>query len=193
MGGGVKSTWILLAVLMTTGCFSPVSVQLTPRYDARRSDVGLGRTVALQVIDARGDRTVGRRQHGLVPGSRLELTRPIEDTVRQSIADSLQRKRFTVATGGDASARLSIEVIELRYEPRRVVGTRYLTRAQLRAVATSAGGTYSRTYTQTDEDRALVGSGGHFNAARLSAVLADTMRQMMTDEALIAILAAPSA
>jgi len=187
----VRRSIILIALIAAACGFSPVVVQLIPRYEAPRSEIGVGKTVLLEVRDARADPEVGRRQHGLLPGSRIELAAPIETTVRDALASALRRQRFTVVTEGTAATRLSIEVVELQYHPNGApVGPRITTSASIRAVATSAGGRYSRVYSRADQDAQVIGTSGHFNGARLSALLSDTFRQLIADEALIAILAA---
>ncbi len=185
---------ILGLAALVAGCgFSPITTHVEPRVDLAPSRIGQGRSVLLTVRDARTERSVGQRQQGLVRGARIELDAPLEAIVARSVADTLERQGFRVVGDEPADAALTIEVEDLSYRASGgVIGASATSRAALSITGSSGDRRYAQSYAVADEDRMTVASGEHYSGARLSAILSETLRRMLTDRALLAILAPPA-
>lgn len=187
---------IILGALALAGCgqtaFAPVFVDLAPRVDVPEARVGEGRAVALEVVDRRPDPSVGERRHGIVEGSRIELAQPIEATVHAALASALQRRGFVLAEGAMGGARLVVEVRELSYVPEGgAFGARATSVVALHAEARAGDRFLSRDYRIADSDRMAIASSEHFNSGRLSAMLGEVLRRMVSDPEMMAVLAGP--
>lgn len=190
------SALLLIVLLIPTGCaLSPQTVTLTPLVDAAVPAIGRGRPLALTVSDTRASPVFGSRG-GLYGDTALIM--PGDDvagSVRRALAERLTAAGFRVLpAGATAPHALSVDIRQLDYRletpPGLGSGMMHDARAEaiLDAVLTHPGGQHGARYRAGSVRRVVGYPGEADNAALLNEVVAQSLRQLLQDPRLLALL-----
>lgn len=188
----MKSVLLAAACLFLSACaFSPQKANIAPTMAVTPSDVGSGVTVAVNVVDERPSKTLGRR--GTAYGAAAEITaaQDLAVVVQQHVVDALEQKGFTTADyDRDAPTRLSVEIRLLEYSTSQGFWTGGVqVQGTLKAVAMNDGEHFDKMYRSDEEKRVMVVPTADENEAWINTALSDVLNQMLNDDELVEFLA----
>jgi uncharacterized lipoprotein len=178
----------LITGLIITACaLSPQTVTIYPTLQLPSRDVGRGRTIALEVIDARPSQSFGVRGGIYRETSVINPSGEIKVPVRNALATALRNYRFAVALP-DVSAPLAMTVTieDIRYTPSGAPLVNEV-RANLALKALCRDGTrqYTGRYTARTSKQVLTAPSAEDNEEIINTVLSKGLESMMTDQGLL--------
>jgi uncharacterized lipoprotein YajG len=187
-----KIALVLCPLLLTlTGCvFAPQSVRIMPKISVADSSAGNGVTVAVNVVDERPDKSIGKRGASGM-GADIMPADKVEVAVQQAIVDGLKKKGFVVVDpNGTSPAKLVVEVRFLQYS----LSTGFWSggvnvKVALKALASANGKSYDRLYRRDREERVQIAPTAETNEKWINDALSQTIQEMLDDNALISTLA----
>lgn len=191
----------LLAVLsicccsLLTGCsFIPESVNLNPHMTAApASNIGEGKPVAVQVIDARPDSSLGGRPSGFGPAANISLSNNITQVVQQNVEEGLRDYGFAAVdyTGNPNVSRILIlRITGLQYDQRLgLFDSDLLVTSTIEATANNKGRVYDQVYRSSGKTVAVVTPTSGQDSANINHVFSDTLNQILSDQNLMQFLA----
>ncbi|MFO1435381.1 MAG: YajG family lipoprotein [Gammaproteobacteria bacterium] len=108
---------IALGISAFAGCaLSPQTVAVEPSLAVDAGDIGHGRTVALNAIDSRTNKTLGTRGGVYSESSSISTATGVQAALRQAMADALTTLGFSVADAGTpADMTMTISLDDLSY------------------------------------------------------------------------------
>lgn len=190
----MRTVSIILLVLgvFLGGCaLSPQMVTLTPLVDAAVPITGHNRTLALRVVDARPDAVLGLRG-GVYPTATITANSPVDGSVRRALSERLSSVGFRIADG-DHPRGLTVNIIRLSYQADPVGAGATLNdirvQATLEAEAYNPNRRHTARYRHQRVQRAIGYPSAAANEALINQVLADGLRQLLQDGALLDVLA----
>ncbi len=183
---------ILLIGLLSACAYSPMTVNLEPDTIVSASDIGIGNTVYLTVIDERTESTIGHRGAAMMKGAKITLEEDLSAVVQLALTEMLQTKGFEIGYDDSNSLRpsLRVDIRGLEYSTSTGFWTGGVeVSAALKAIAIGEGETYENFYRYGNEDRVVVVPGADSNNERINTALNDVLRQLMSDRKLLEVLA----
>ncbi len=182
---------VVLATL--TGCaFVPEKVSLQPTVKTKKSNIGHGRKVAVNVVDTRADKDLGGRASGYGPAAKISLANDIGSVVRQSVYKGLRSQGFKpVANTADANHHLTVRITGLDYKSRAGFFTGSVDiNCSLDASANNNRRNYEKVYRNNGTQNVFFTPSSDSDKEHINAALSDTLSQMFNDKGLIKFLAA---
>jgi uncharacterized lipoprotein YajG len=161
-----------------------------PTVSVAESSTGNGVTVAVDVVDERPDKSIGKRGASGM-GADIMPADKVEVAVQQAIIDGLKKKGFTVVDAtGSSSAKLVVEVRFLQYS----LSTGFWSggvnvKVALKALVSANGKNYDRLYRRDREERVQIAPTAETNEKWINDALSQTIQEMLDDNALISTLA----
>jgi uncharacterized lipoprotein len=114
-----QSVACLLAILwaMVAGCaLSPQTVALEPSLAVDAADIGHGRSVALDAIDSRANKTVGTRGGVYGDSAAISTANGVQEALRKAMAEALTTLGFSVVNAGaPADMKMRVSLDDLTY------------------------------------------------------------------------------
>lgn len=179
-------------VLMLSGCaFVSESVPLQPQITVPATHIGDGKTVAVKVIDARPDDTIGGRASGYGPAAKIKLASNITDTVRTAVYEGMRRNGFQpISYDENVQRKLIVRIIALQYKQRTglFVGTITIS-STLEASADNKGKTYEKIYRTENEHNIVVTPTSGSDEKNINEALSSSLNKLLGDEQLMRFLA----
>ena len=189
MSNRIAAVVALALVLLLAGCSAlpPQSVTLAPQVKAPGGNVGKGRTVALKVVDARGDKVVGYRN---TDGARTapitvegDLTRSVGEAVEHSLA-SLGFKPAPFKDG--APLGMTVTIRELSYSAQSATVTRKISaKCVLSARVTNGPGTWEGSFPVAQEKEVVTTPDENANARFVNDVLSESLSMLLSDPEMV--------
>lgn len=180
----------LMPLLAACSTFAPQMVTLNPKASVTQSTAGLGKVVALKVIDARADKALGYRTTRSDKDSAIITNQNVAKVVQSKIYDSLKKSGFDVDILDNGARALKIEIRELDYSVPTgswTGGIRIL--ATLNAVVKNGDTTYENLYQITNNERVILKPDREKNEELINKTLSDILQRLLQDEKVIALLA----
>lgn len=116
--GNMRLAWTFLGIAVAlSGCaFQKQAIEIKPALEATAGDVGRGHKVWVTISDERPHTTLGTRGAQGV-GAELTVAGDLSASIKNSVAEGLRQKGFTVLDGPAPDGReLHIEVRNLDYQ-----------------------------------------------------------------------------
>lgn len=181
-----------LALALSLGCTTkPQNIRLDPPVQVARSTVGQGKTVWLQVKDARPRKTLGVVGDLEAKYAHVSIEDDPSSALYQRLSAGLLAMGFAVQPTGTADQRaLNVEVREIDYESLRK-GLAYDTQAKVvvSAVGENEGERYERLYSAGETKSAAFLPSASDNSRTVNALVSTTLQDMLSDDKLIGVLA----
>ncbi|GFK93401.1 hypothetical protein NNJEOMEG_01233 [Fundidesulfovibrio magnetotacticus] len=181
---------LLAFLILLAGCSAvpPQSVTLAPQAKVPTGNVGKGKTVALQVSDARHGQPIGYRN---ADGSRTaaitveggDLSKPVGEEVMKTLSN-LGFKPVPWQEGAPLS--LSVTVRELAYTAQSLTVTRKVTvKCVLSARVVNGPGRWEGSYPVTHEKEMALAPDENANARMLNDVLSESLSMLLSDPEMV--------
>ena len=92
----IKLLLVAINLMMLSACaLTPESVKLNPQINVASNNIGHGKKVAVRVIDARPEQTLGGRATAYGPAAKIKLANDIKKVVRSTVTQGLKKYNFT--------------------------------------------------------------------------------------------------
>lgn len=185
----IKCLFVAALLLSLTACaFVPEKVHLQPQIaPIPTKDIGHGQTVAVQVLDARGDTTLGGRATGYGPAASITLADNIQNTVLNALYQGLQDYGFKpIPYRDDVARKLTVHIISLNYKQQAGFWTAAtIVNSTMEANAENKQKTYDRIYrAKRSSDIVITPTSGQ-DSQKINAVFSNTLNQMLQDQNLM--------
>ena len=180
----------LMSLLAACATFAPQLVTVNPNVSVTESAAGLGKVVALKVIDARADKALGYRTTRSDKDSAIITNQDVAKVVQLKIYDSLKKSGFNVDIVDNGPRALKVEIRNLEYSVPTgswTGGIRVL--ATLNVVVKNGDTTYENLYQITNNERVVIKPDREKNEALINKTLSDVLQRLLQDQKLIALLA----
>lgn len=180
----------LMSLLAACATFAPQLVTVNPDVSVIESAAGLGKVVALKVIDTRADKSLGYRTTRSDKDSAIITNQDVAKVVEQKIYAALRKNSFDVTTLDNGPRALKVEIRNLEYSVPTgswTGGIRIL--ATLNAVVKNGDTTYENLYQITNNERVVIKPDREKNEALINKTLSDVLQRLLQDQNLIALLA----
>ena len=180
---------VMTVLLLSAACaLSPQQVQVRPELSLPQ---GLpagqpGRTVALQVSDARGTNVVGKRG-GVYETATITTDPAMTITVRDELGRILTARGYQVVdTGQEADIRLIVEIASLDYGVTQQKVTKLIeTTATVRAVSRSGDSQRTGEYSDRRTKEVVKAPSAADNEELVNAVLSAALQRVVADADLL--------
>lgn len=189
--------WLVVSFVsfLAMGCsFVPEQLSLHPVVNSSSvPNVGRGQVVALNVIDARTQKSVGNRPSGLGPMAAVTLANNPEHAIYDAVSTGLSARGFKpvdYATHRREPISLTLTLRELGYEQKMsIMMISVLAHSSIGAEAKHNGARYSKVY-RADEVKnyPIVPTTGQ-DETHVNAVLSDNLNRIFFDKNLMNFLA----
>lgn len=185
----------ICSLSLLTGCsFVPESVNLHPQLAATpTANIGEGKAVEVQVVDARPDSSLGGRPSGFGPAANISLNNSITDVVQQNIENGLRDYGFAAVdyTGNpNISRTLVLRITGLQYDQRLgFASSDIIITSTIEATANNKGRVYDQVYRSSKKNEAIVTPTSGQDSANINGVFSDTLNKILTDQNLLNFLA----
>lgn len=183
------------AVLQLQGCaYNAQQAKLAPSIQITKSNEGRNTSVALQIVDDRPTKVLGKRADTFGPAAEITAAQELEDVIRVAATKVLQSKGFKVVEtreGSDAVLKLEIRHFEYTMSQGWTFGL-HVTGA-LKAVASREGQAYEKLYRSAIEERVVIVPTAEINEAAINRGLTKLLNEMFADEKLFVSLASVKA
>jgi uncharacterized lipoprotein YajG len=178
------------SLLASCATFAPQLVTVKADVSVTASAAGLGKVVALRVIDARLDKVLGYRTTRTDKDSAILTNQDVASVVQQSIYSALKKNGFDVIAQSDGPRSLKVEIRKLEYYvPTGSWIDGIQVRTTLGAVVKNGDMTYENIYEITNKDRMIIAPDQEKNEALINKALSDILQRLLQDQQLIALLA----
>lgn len=183
---------VAASAALLSGCaVTSMEAKIAPQINFAQSDIGKGTRVAVNVLDERPTKDVGKRA---AMGAKIKMTEDLSAIIQTAVFEGLRRKGFEPVAGADAPSNLKIEIRSLAYD----MDTGWFTGgvnvdASMKAVAKGSGEPYERFYRSGDNDRVVFIPGAKENNKKLNAMVDNVLQQMFDDQKLLEVLASSAA
>jgi len=180
-----------LVLLSFSGCYGPQRVTLRPVVTIAETNIGDGSQVALRVVDARADRSLGHRGGESMIGAPITNDQDVSSVIHEVIVQGLRKKGFTpVAYAVDSPRILKVEIGLIKYQMHSgdwTVGV--YTKAAFKAEATNKGETYKNFYRVENQKRAGLPPSAETNDRLINQAVSQVVQKLFDDQELITFLA----
>ncbi|MCG3144465.1 MAG: hypothetical protein HONDAALG_01895 [Gammaproteobacteria bacterium] len=174
----------LLVAWLLTGCaLSPQTVPLQPVLAIDESDIGQGRTVALDAVDHRADQTLGTRGGVYRDSATISTVDDVAAALRRSMADALGAQGFRVLDAGapaDFGMTVGLEALSYRAYGDPVVRTVEIA-AKVSNVITRGDQRYAASAGVSDTRNVLRAPAPEDNEAYVNDTLARALEKLLND------------
>ncbi len=174
---------VVVAWLLTGCALSPQTVTLQPVLAIDESNVGQGRTVALDAVDHRADKGLGTRGGIYRDSATISTVDDVAAALRRSMADALGAQGFRVLEAGapaDFGMTVGLEGLSYRAYGDPVVHTVAIA-AKVSNVITRADQRYAASAGVTDTRNVLRAPAPEDNEAYLDDTLAKALEKLLND------------
>lgn len=182
---------VIGALVILSGCaVTPMTAELRLDTGIASSDIGVGKSVSLQVFDQREVQRIGNRGGSGFSGATIRLDQDLVAVVQDAAAEMLSRKGFDVKLSGNEEATLRIDIRGLQYSTSTGfwTGGIHMT-AAIRAEGRNALTSFENFYRFESEDRVVIVPGAAANNERINAALNDVLHQLFRDQKMLEVLA----
>ncbi len=180
-----------LVLLSFSGCYGPQRVTLRPVVTMAETNIGGGSEVAVKVVDARGDKSLGHRGSELMRGAEITTDQDVPSLIYDAVARGLRKKGFALVAYAENSPRtLKVEIGLIKYQMSSgdwTVGVH--TRTALKAEATNKGETYKNFYRVENDQRAGLPPSAKTNDRLINQAVSQVLQKLFDDQELITFLA----
>lgn len=186
----MKSTHILfppaamLVAWMLSGCaLSPQTVPLQPALAIDESNIGQGRSVALDAIDHRAEKTIGTRGGVYRDSATISTGDDVAAALRRSMADALGAQGFRVLEAGapaDFGMMVGLDQLSYRAYGDPVVRTVEIA-AKVSNVITRGEQRYAASAGVSDTRNVLRAPAPEDNEAYINDTLAKALEKLLKD------------
>ncbi|MBI4803619.1 MAG: hypothetical protein HY795_00105 [Desulfovibrio sp.] len=180
---------VLVSFAILAGCSAvpPQSVSLVPQVKAPTGNVGKGKTVALKVVDARGDKIIGYRN---TDGSRtapITVEGDLTKSLGQATERTLSELGFKPAPYKDgAPLSLVITLRELQYSAQSLTVTRKISaKCVLSARVVNGPGTWEGSFPVSQEKELVTAPDENANAKFINDVLSESLSMLLSDPEMV--------
>jgi uncharacterized lipoprotein len=174
----------LLVALNLSGCaLSPQIVQLQPSLAIDETNIGQGRTIALDAVDRRAGKTVGTRGGVYRDSAVISTGEDVAATLRRSMADALGAQGFRVLEpGATADLSMTVGLEELSY---KAYGEPVVRTLEIAAKVSNAVARGDQRYTAnagiTDTRNVLRAPAPEDNEAYINDTMAKALEKLLND------------
>jgi len=180
----LSSSAAMLVVWTLSGCaLSPQSVPLQPVLAIDESDVGQGRSVALDAVDNRAEKTIGTRGGVYRDSATISTGDDVAAALRRSMADALGAQGFRVLEAGapaDFGMTVGLDQLTYRAHGDPVVRTVEIA-AKVSNVITRDGQRYAASAGVSDTRNVLRAPAPEDNEAYINDTLAKALEKLLND------------
>ena len=187
----VRLAALIMAGAVATGCsMKPQNVVIDPNPEMMVFNLGNRQSVAVSVVDKRVSPLLGYRKDETKEQAPLRTGNDVAAAVAAKVRETVADNAFTVAGGGDADARLTVEITEISYKASgKYVAPKVATRAAFRAVAERGLMTYSQSYSIANEAVEALPLTAERNERIINETVSQALGMMIEDEGLWRFLA----
>jgi uncharacterized lipoprotein len=181
----------ILALMLGACAFVPESVHVNPTLSTKKSNIGHGKKVAVRVVDARSDTTLGGRASGYGPAAKISLANKLGKAVKKTIYRGLRTKGFRPVPYYDGSRRkLVVRITGLQYKTRTGfwVGHVSVTGA-IDANANVAGRSFERVYRAKANEGIMFTPSERSDVKHINAAISLMINKLINDKQLMHFLA----
>lgn len=179
---------ILLFTLFLGGCaYAPQQAHLDPIVSVIGTKEGSGIVVAVEVVDERPSKSLGRRGNSYGSAAEITSAQDLAAVVHDEIVNGLKTKGFTVedfSPSSNTSLKAEIRLLEYSTSTGFWTGGVHVNGA-IKVIAMRNGKQYERIYRTADEKRVVVVPGANSNEKMINAALSSLLNQIFEDRALI--------
>lgn len=190
----MKILWMLVLTALTAGCaLSPQTVALLPRIDVQAHPIGLGRELALEVIDRRPDSAIGARG-GIYDTALITPRSPADRVLWEALAERLTASGFrVVAARPDVSLGLRVELLQLTYRASgQPVVNRVEVQAAIAALVRNGPRSLTGQYQANTSQVVFTAPSEAENERLINQVLGQALVRLLQDGEVLGLLAEPS-
>lgn len=178
---------VCMALLLGACALSPQQVTINPTLESGKSNIGEGRTLSVEVVDAREQPAIGSRGGMYKDTSLITPANDLADAIRDASARKFREMGFVVQAAKGASADITIFVDELSYrDPDSSVGFEVELESILRVVAKQNGDTYTGRYQVKNKKTYATVSGRDRNEEMINETLSGALQRLFNDPKLLA-------
>lgn len=177
--------------LVLAACVGPETLTIQPLLNLPPQDIGRGRTIALEVIDARPNKTLGGRRtvfpeaiYPIVPSGDIKIP------VRNALATALFNYQFVV-TQSEASMPLAMTatIEDIRYTDSGLpLFNNVRADIAMKVVCRNGAREYTSRYTSYTSRRLSTTPSAQDNEEMINTLLSRVLERMMSDPALLTFL-----
>lgn len=185
----LKLVSVLLSALVLTACaLSPQQVTINPTLESSKSNIGEGRTVYLEVIDARENEAIGSRGGLYKDTSLITPANDLAAAIRETSARKLREMGFIVQAAPGASADIRIFVDKLSYSDpdESKMGFEVELESVLRVEAKQNIDTYTGRYQVKNKKTYATVPGRDRNEEMINETLSSSLQRLFNDPKLLA-------
>lgn len=178
----------LLALLVTACALSPQQVTIKPTLEQSNGNIGEGRTLFIEVVDARESNAIGSRGGMYKSTSLITLANDLPTAIRDAATRQFREMGFVVQAAPGASADIRIFVDKLSYSDpdTSAVGFDVALESVLRVEAKQNGDKYGGRYqVKTNKTYATV-PGRDRNEEMINEALSGALQRLFNDPKLLA-------
>lgn len=179
----VPSAAMLVASMLSGCALSPQTVPLQPALAIDESNVGQGRSVALDAVDHRTEKTIGTRGGVYRDSATISTGDDVAAALRRSMADALGAQGFRVLEAGapaDFGMTVGLDQLSYRAYGDPVVRTVEIA-AKVSNVITRGGERYAASAGVSDTRNVLRAPAPEDNEAYINDTLAKALERLLKD------------
>ena len=190
----LKTLSAAILLLTASGCaFNPQQANLNPELNVASSNIGNTRSVYVNVLDERSNKSLGRR--GTAYGAAAEITseQELSIIVDRELKKALKIKGFKIAEKASADNLLTVEIRGLEYSTSQGfwTGGVHITGA-LKGRAKNGSSEMEKMYRYEKEERVVIVPTAETNEKWLNEALTETLNQLINDPELLNFLSKTS-
>lgn len=178
----------VFALLLTACALSPQQVTIKPALESNKSNIGEGRTLFVEVVDARESAALGSRGGMYKTTSLITLANDLPAAIRDAATQQFRELGFVVQAAPGASADVRIFVDKLSYSDPETsaVGFEVALESVLRVEAKQNRDVYNGRYqVKTNKTYATV-PGRDRNEEMINEALSGALQRLFNDPKLLA-------
>ncbi len=193
MKNKIKTLFIASILSSLSACaFVPEQVHLQPQViPVTSSNIGKGKMVAVQVIDARSNTTLGGRPSGYGPAASITLADNIQTVVQAAIYQGLTDYGFKpIPFNPNTTRKLTLRVIALNYRQHEGFFTSSVeVNSTIEATANNESNNYDHVYRGEQNSNIIVTPTSGQDSHNINVVFSNTLNQITQDDQLMHFLA----
>lgn len=179
-----------LMLLLTACAFQSESIALKPQVNVSATQIGMGKSIAVEVVDVRNDTSLGGRASGYGPAANISLADDIVKVVKTEVSQGLMKKGFKVVADENNPRKLIVRIVGLQYQQRTGFwAISIIVTSSLEAVAQNNGKNYQQMYRSRVEHQVLVTPTSGADTGYVNAAISDLLNKLLNDEQLLIFLA----
>lgn len=183
---------MLSGFLLLGGCaLVPEKLNLNPKVDVPRSNIGKNHKVSVKVIDVRDSTIIGGRASGYGPAASIKLASNLSRTLERAIYKGLRNKNFVPVGPNVKTARqLTVRITGLSYKQRAgFLSASIDVSFSMEAQAKNKSDSFDRVYRNQKTSRILVTPTTTSDTNKVNGVISQVVNKMLNDRTLIELLA----